>query len=341
MTADKFRNVSLDELTRRIGPQALLSIVVPLYNEELVIDELYTRLTKVISELRIRCEVVMVNDGSRDGTHFKARQICLRDERFKLISFSRNFGHQLAVTAGMDRASGDAVVIIDADLQDPPEVILEMLEKWREGNDVVYGVRTKREGEGFFKRATASLFYRILRRATNVDIPVDTGDFRLMDRRVVDQLLGMRERFRFVRGMVSWVGFKQCKVEYVRAQRFAGETKYPFHKMLRFAIDGMLSFSHVPLKLSSTMGLGASVLSFLFMIYGVVIKVFFPERAISGWASLFVAVLFLGGVQLICIGIIGEYIGRMYDEVKRRPLYISEEEINFDTARSRVSVSQV
>lgn len=318
----------------------LLSIVIPLYNEELVLEPLQLRLMSLMNDPRFRWEVVMVNDGSTDRTLEKVRRLCQLDNRFRVISFSRNFGHQIAITAGMDKAAGDAVVIIDADLQDPPEVIPQMADKWLEGYDVVYGVRTKREGEGLFKRATAALFYRLLKRATSVDIPVDTGDFRLMDRRVVNQLMTMRERFRFVRGMVSWVGFKQCKVEYVRAERVAGETKYPLPKMVRFAIDGMLSFSHVPLKLSSTLGFCASALSFIFMAYGVVIKVFFPEQAIAGWASVFVAILFLGGVQLICIGILGEYLGRMYDEVKRRPLYISEEEINFDVARDRRAVSQ-
>ena len=322
----------------RIKP--LVSIVIPLYNEELVLDALYARLTAFIAKAQLRCEIVMVNDGSTDRTLEIARRICHVDGRFKLISLSRNFGHQMAITAGMDKAAGDAVVIIDADLQDPPEVIPLMVEKWLAGNDVVYGVRTRREGESWFKRATAAVFYRVLRRTTSVDIPVDTGDFRLMDRRVVDQLLGMRERFRFVRGMVSWVGFRQCKVEYARAERFAGETKYPLPKMLRFAIDGMLSFSHVPLKLSSTLGFCAALVSFLCLIYGVIIRVFFPQQAITGWASVFVAVLFIGGVQLICIGILGEYLGRMYDEVKQRPLYISAEEVNFDASRDRVAVSQ-
>lgn len=325
---------------RRLGRQPFVSIVIPLYNEELVIDTLYTRLTKVIDEARLRCEVVLVDDGSRDRTLEKAKAICKLDDRFKLISLSRNFGHQIAITAGMDRTVGDAVVIIDADLQDPPEVIPKMLEQWAAGYDVVYGVRTKREGETLFKRATAALFYRLMRRATNVEIPVDTGDFRLIDRRVIDQLRGMRERFRFVRGMVSWVGFKQTKVEYVRAERFAGETKYPLPKMVRFALDGMLSFSHVPLKISSMMGIAASAISFFFMIYGFVVRIFFPAYAGQGWASVFTAVLFLGGVQLVCIGILGEYIGRTYDEVKRRPLYIPDEEINFEAARSRVSASK-
>jgi glycosyltransferase involved in cell wall biosynthesis len=323
-----------------MGIKPLLSIVVPLYNEELVIEELYARLSTVCTDAQLRCEIVMVNDGSSDRTQEMARRICQMDRRFKLVSLSRNFGHQMAITAGMDKATGDAVVIIDADLQDPPEVIPQMVDKWLEGYDVVFGVRTRRQGESLFKRATAALFYRILRRATNVNIPVDTGDFRLMDRRVVDQLIGMRERFRFVRGMVSWVGFKQCKVEYERAERFAGETKYPLPKMLRFAVDGMLSFSHVPLKLSSMLGFGTSLLSFVFLLYGIAIRFFFPERAITGWASVFVAILFLGGVQLICIGILGEYLGRMYDEVKRRPLYITDEEINIESTRSRLTAFQ-
>ena len=286
-----------------------------------------------MAEAQLRCEVVLVNDGSRDRTREKARQLCHQDSRFKLISFSRNFGHQMAITAGMDKASGDAVVVIDADLQDPPEVIPRMVEKWLEGYQVVYGVREKREGETLFKRITAALFYRLLKRATSVEIPVDTGDFRLVDRRVVEELRKMRERSRFVRGMISWIGFSQCKVSTVRAPRFAGETKYPLPKMLKFAADGLLSFSHVPLKLSSTMGFLAAGLSFAFIVYGIVIRLFFPERAIAGWASVFVAVLFLGGIQLICIGILGEYLGRMHDEMKRRPLYICDEELNLGVSR--------
>jgi dolichol-phosphate mannosyltransferase len=294
----------------------------------------------MIAQAHLRCEIVLVDDGSSDGTREKARQLCQRDRRFKLIGLYRNFGHQMAITAGMDRASGDAVVIIDADLQDPPEVIPRMVEKWRLGYQIVYGVRTKREGESFFKRTTAALFYRLLKRATNVDIPVDTGDFRLVDRQVVEELRKMRERARFVRGMVSWTGFRHCNVEYVRAPRFAGATKYPLPKMFKFAIDGLLSFSHVPLKLSSTMGFLASVVSFVFILYGIVIRLFFPEQAIAGWASVFVAVLFLGGVQLICIGILGEYLGRMYDEMKRRPLYICDEQFDIDASRDRRPASQ-
>jgi polyisoprenyl-phosphate glycosyltransferase len=306
-----------------------LSIVVPLYNEELVIGEMHTRLKAVLDANQVDYEIILVDDGSNDRTAELAMNICRDMPRVRLLSFSRNFGHQIAVTAGLDNSTGQAIVIIDADLQDPPEVILGMLDKWRAGAHVVYGVRIQRKGESFFKRATAAVFYRLIRKLTRVDIPVDTGDFRLMDRNVVDQLLTMRERNRFVRGMVSWVGFRQEKIEYVREQRFAGETKYPFKKMLRFAVDGVLSFSDVPLKISSIFGLICSLLSFALIIYGLVVRLFFPQFAIPGWASVFSAVLFLGGVQLMCIGILGEYLGRVYDEVKGRPLYVIKEKVNF------------
>ena len=307
----------------------LVSIVIPLFNEEPVVDTLYARLVQVIDDQQLRAEVVLVNDGSTDRTMEKVRQICAHDPRFQVVSFSRNFGHQMAITAGIDRAIGDAVVVMDADLQDPPEVIGDMVRKWREGFAVVYGVRRERKGESYFKRATAAIFYRVLRRMTEVEMSVDAGDFRLMDRKVVDQLKLMRERFRFVRGMVSWVGFRQGNVEYVREDRFAGETKYPLRKMVRFALDAMFSFSQVPLRLSSAVGFLSSGLAFVFMIYGLVVRAVFPEYAVPGWASIFVALLFLGGVQLISVGILGEYLGRIYDEVKRRPLYIADEEINF------------
>lgn len=306
-----------------------LSVVVPLYNEEMVIDAMYTRLTQVLKGAGLDYEIIMVNDGSLDRTLPIAKNICLQDKRVKLISFSRNFGHQIAITAGMDRSSGQAVALIDADLQDPPEVILEMLVKWKEGFQVVYGVRKKREGESFFKLFTAKMFYRVLRRLTSISIPVDTGDFRLMDRRVIEQLKKMRERDRFVRGMVSWVGFRQTQVEYVREKRYAGETKYPFTKMLKFAADGILSFSQVPLKLSSAFGMLSAGLSFIFMIYGFLMRLFFPDQVVPGWSSLFVAILFIGGIQLMCIGILGEYLGRIHEEIKGRPIYISEEEVNF------------
>jgi glycosyltransferase involved in cell wall biosynthesis len=308
----------------------LVSIVVPLFNEELVIDELHARLSRLMEERGLTCEVILVNDGSSDQTLAKAKRICAGDRRFKLLSFSRNFGHQVAITAGIDRARGAAVVVIDADLQDPPELITEMIAKWREGYQVVYGVRRQRKGESRFKLATASLFYRLLRRLTDVDIPADAGDFRLLDRKVADQLSAMRERARFVRGLVSWVGFKQCKVEYVREERFAGETKYPFKKMFKFAIDGILGFSHLPLRIASAFGFICSGVSFLYIFYALAVKLGLISQAMPGWASLFVAVLFVGGVQLICLGIIGEYLGRIYDEIKHRPLYICDEEMNFD-----------
>jgi polyisoprenyl-phosphate glycosyltransferase len=272
----------------------------------------------------------MVNDGSVDRTVELAREICSRSPAAKLINFSRNFGHQFAITAGMDRSAGDAVVVIDADLQDPPEVILQMIEKWRAGYHVVYGVREKRHGESWFKLVTASAFYRILKRLTSVSIPVDTGDFRLIDRRALREFIRMREHARFVRGMVSWVGFKQGEVRYVRHERLAGVTKYPFSKMLRFAIDGILSFSQAPLKLASALGLASSAVSFIFIVYGLVVKFLAPETIIAGWSSVFTAVLFVGGIQLICLGVLGEYIGRIYEEMKNRPLYIVEEEVNFD-----------
>jgi polyisoprenyl-phosphate glycosyltransferase len=306
-----------------------ISVIVPLYNEELVIGEMYKKLSEVMRGTGLPYEIVMVNDGSGDRTMELAREICAADPNIKLIDFSRNFGHQFAITAGMDRSSGKAVVVIDADLQDPPEVIPEMIRKWQEGYHVVYGVRDKREGESWFKLLTASAFYRILKRMTSVNIPVDTGDFRLVDRQALNVFNNMRERARFVRGMVSWVGFKQTEVRYVRHERFAGETKYPFSKMLKFAIDGLLAFSQVPLRLASGLGLISSLVSFVFIVYGLVMKYLYPEQVIPGWSSLFSAVLFIGGIQLICLGVLGEYIGRIYEEIKQRPLYIIQEEVNF------------
>jgi dolichol-phosphate mannosyltransferase len=307
-----------------------LSVVVPLYNEELVIDEMHRQLSAVLERSGMVYEIIMVNDGSADRTVEMAKAICARDPAAKLISFSRNFGHQFAITAGMDRSAGDAVVVIDADLQDPPEVILQMIDKWRSGYHVVYGVRDKRHGESWFKLLTAAAFYRLLKRLTSVNIPVDTGDFRLIDRRALGEFIRMRERARFVRGMVSWVGFKQGEVRYVRHERLAGETKYPLSKMIKFAIDGILSFSQAPLRLASALGLASSAVSFVFIVYGLVVKIVAPEQTIAGWGSVFTAVLFVGGVQLICLGVLGEYIGRIYEEIKNRPLYIVDEEVNFN-----------
>ena len=306
-----------------------LSVVIPIYNEEQVIWEMYKRILKVLSKIDMEYEIILVDDGSIDRTLELAKEICSKDNSVRLISFSRNFGHQFAITAGMDWSSGEAIVVIDADLQDPPEIIPQMVEKWRSGYHVVYGVRDKRNGENWFKLFTAATFYRILKRITSIDIPVDTGDFRLIDRTVLDYFRPMRERARFVRGMISWVGFKQGEVKYTRNERYAGKTKYPFHKMVKFAIDGILSFSQTPLRIASIFGFISSFISFFFLLYGIIIKLFFPIYAVPGWTSIFTGILFLGGIQLICLGVLGEYIGRIYEETKNRPLYVVNEKVNF------------
>lgn len=305
------------------------SVVVPVYNEELVIRETYKRLKSVMDGLNEPYELIFVNDGSRDATAAIAKGICEEDRNVKFISFSRNFGHQVAITAGMDYSRGEAVVVIDADLQDPPEVITEMLKKWKEGYDVVFGQRIKRQGETFFKKLTAKLFYRFLKSMTDVDIPVDTGDFRLIDRKVCDALKSVNERNRYVRGIISWLGFRHTGVQFVREKRFAGETKYPFRKMVRFAFDAIASFSYKPLKLASYSGVTISFLSFLYLLV-VLYQRLFTGSTIAGWASILAVSLFFNGIILVMLGIIGGYIGRIYDEVKGRPLYIVRDAVNFD-----------
>lgn len=307
--------------------QTVISVVVPLYNEEQVAYESYTRLKAVMESLHEPYEMIFINDGSRDATPIILRRICETDPTVHFIDFSRNFGHQTAISAGMDYASGDAVVVIDADLQDPPEVIPAMIAKWREGFDVVYGKRAERKGETLFKRVTSAVFYRLLKNLSDVDIPVDTGDFRLIDRKVCDALKQVKERNRYVRGIISWLGFRQTGVEYVRDKRFAGETKYPLHKMLRFAFDGITSFSIKPLKLSSYVGGWISVTGFLYLLVVLFLKLF-TNHTIAGWASVMAVSLFFNGVVLMMLGIIGEYIGRIYDEAKGRPLYIVREVVN-------------
>ena len=310
----------------------LLSVVIPCYNEEAVINETFKRLRVFCSGLdNLNVELIFVDDGSQDATRQLIKNQAAKDSRIKLIGFARNFGHQIAVTAGIDSASGDAVVLIDADLQDPPEVVHEMIVKWRQGYDVVYGTRTHRPGESIFKRATARLFYRLLNKLSDVPIPLDTGDFRLMSRNVVDALRSMPERDRFVRGMVSWVGFKQISLPYSRAERFAGESKYPLSKMLRFATDGILSFSTKPLQMSVGLGMLSAILSLVAILYALGLRLF-TNIWVEGWTALMIAVLFLGGVQLICVGILGEYIGRIYNEVKQRPLYVVQEYSGFNQA---------
>jgi glycosyltransferase involved in cell wall biosynthesis len=307
----------------------LLSIVIPCYNEEAVLEETHRRLSETLSELRVPAlEVLYVDDGSRDATASILRRLHEQDTRVRVLRFSRNFGHQIAVSAGLEHAVGDAVVIIDADLQDPPEVIGEMLARWREGYQVAYGLRIEREGETSFKRATAKLFYKVLNRLSDTTIPQDVGDFRLLDREVVTALRAMPERARFLRGLVGWVGYRQVAVPYRRAPRFAGETKYPFFKMVRLAVDGLTSFSLVPLRLASWAGFAASAVALLGIVYALIVRLL-TDRWVPGWAALFVAVLFLGGIQLLALGIIGEYVGRMYAEVKGRPLYLLSERFGF------------
>jgi len=306
----------------------VISVVVPVYNEEAVIHESYARLKKVLKGLDESYELIFVNDGSRDATPAIIRSICATDAHVRLIDFSRNFGHQTAITAGMDYASGEAVIVIDADLQDPPEVIPEMVAKWRQGFDVVYGQRARRKGETLFKRFTSAVFYRFLQNLTDIHIPVDTGDFRLIDRKVCDALKSVKERNRYMRGIISWLGFKQTGVEFVREKRFAGETKYPLKKMLRFAFDAITSFSHKPLKLSTYVGVTVSLCGFAYLLVVIYLRLF-TDSTITGWASMMAVTLCFNGVVLIMLGIIGEYIGRIYDEAKGRPLYVVREELNF------------
>jgi glycosyltransferase involved in cell wall biosynthesis len=321
-----------------LAPKPLISVVVPVHFEEMVLEAFYERVVATFERVQqnVDFELLFVNDGSSD----RSLQIMLalreRDPRLKVIHLSRNFGHQIAVTAGIDNAFGDAVVLIDSDLQDPPEVILEMLQKWREGYKVVYGVRSERRGESRFKLLTAQWFYRALDTMSEVKIPLDTGDFRLMDRVVVEGLREMREESRYVRGMVSWLGFPQCGVPYTRDARFAGETKYTLFKMMRFAMNGLTSFSESPLVVSAWIGAIVTLVGLASLVYIIVGKLLHPDALESGWASLMTTVIFFGGVQLLSLGVLGQYIGRVYREVKRRPLYVVEAAWGLgETARRR------
>ena len=314
----------------------LLSVVVPCVNEQEVLRETNRRLVTVLESLPMDFEIIYVDDGSSDFTPNILRELQAGDPRIRVVRFSRNFGHQMAITAGVEHASGDAALIIDGDLQDPPEVIVHFVEKWKEGYEVVYGVRTERDGESVFKLWTAKYFYRCISKLSDTIIPLDTGDFRLMDRRVVDALLEMPERDRFVRGMVSWIGFSQIAVPYRRAPRVAGSTKFSLFKMMRFATDGIVSFSIVPLRLATWVGFIASGIAILGILIAVLERVFGVVGLVKGWTSLVIAVLFLGGVQLICMGIIGEYVGRIYGESKRRPLYVVRDRMGFGE-QSKVS----
>ena len=321
----------------------LLSVVIPCYNEEAVLRATHERLTTVLSGIDgFDYELIFVNDGSRDQTQRILAELQLLDPHVRVLLFSRNFGHQIAATAGLDEASGAAIVLIDADLQDPPEVIPEMLQLWREGNEVVYGIRLEREGESRFKLWTAKLFYRLINRLSETKMPLDAGDFRLLDRKVVEVVKAMPERARFLRGMVSWAGFRQVSLPYHRAARHAGESKYPLRQMVHFAMDGIISFSLVPLKIAIWTGF----LSIWIAVAGIIAAIvdrLMHKNLPRGWASLFVAVLFMGGVQLVSLGILGEYLGRIYTEVKHRPLYVVQERLGFpaDNAKEPARVYEV
>jgi glycosyltransferase involved in cell wall biosynthesis len=300
------------------------SIIAPIFNELDNLPELTRRVREVMFSTGESWELVLVDDGSTDGSTEKIRELAGQDEHIRPVIFARNFGHQPAITAGWDYARGDAVIIIDADLQDPPEVIPDLISKWREGYEVVYAVRAEREGETWFKKTTAAMFYRIVHLITDVNIPVDAGDFRLMDRKVVDVLKMMHERHRFPRGMSAWVGFRQVGVPYRRAKRFAGETKYPFRKMLTLALNAITGFSYFPLQLATYFGFGSAAIAIIAIPVVIVMRLI-GHGALLGQATTLIAVLFLGGVQLISLGVLGEYLGRIYDEVKGRPLYIVRE----------------
>ncbi len=321
---------------------SVISVVVPIYREEELIAELHRRMTGALAQLPAGhdFEVIYVDDGSSDGSLARLVELSRSDPRIKVLGLSRNFGHQLAITAGIDAAAGDAVVVIDGDLQDPPEVILEMVERWKDGYHVVYGKRRSRAGESLFKRVTAAWFYRTLNRLSEMPLPLDTGDFRLMDRAVVDTLRGMREASRYIRGMVTWIGFKQCDVVYDRDARYAGETKYTLSKMVKLASDGVASFSARPLMLAMNFGALVTAVSFLGLVWVVLDRVLHPGRLVEGWASLMVVVLFLSGVQLMSIGVLGSYLGRVFIETKRRPLYVVAERHGFDASHGAGSSAE-
>ena len=301
-----------------------ISAIIPSYNEQDNVGLMYERMTKTLSKISPDYEIIYINDCSKDQTLLRIKELAAKDTHVKYLSISSNFGHQIAVSAGLDYCSGKAVVIIDGDLQDPPELIEQMYEKYKEGYKVVYARRTSREGETWFKKATAKIFYRLLASMTSIDIPVDVGDFRLIDQVIVKHLRNMPEKSKYIRGQISWIGYKQTFVNYHRDARIYGKTNYPLRKMLRFALDGITAFSDKPLKIASGLGIVAAIVSLLALVYALVAHFCF-NSTITGWTSLILSVLFIGGVQLITIGIIGEYIARINNDVRNRPLYILEE----------------
>ena len=311
-----------------------ISVIIPMYYEEEVAEECYKRMTSVLQNIEnYDYEIICINDGSRDKTLSILENLAIRDKKLKILSFSRNFGHQCAVTAGLKYVTGDAIVIIDADLQDPPELIPEMLKLWEAGNDVIYGKRKTRDGESVFKLFTAKMFYKTLNALSDVEIPKDTGDFRLVDRKVVDTINSLPEHNKFLRGLFSWVGYKQIPFQYERKERFAGKTKYPLKKMLKLASDGIISFSTKPLKIVGGLGILSIVISFILLIYALISYIFKLNNLSAGWTSLMLGITFFAGVQLLSLWIMSEYIARIYDESKNRPQYIIEKKINLHKRR--------
>ena len=303
----------------------MISFVIPVYSESATLPLLQERMDSILDQINEPVEVILVNDGSKDNSLELMDEIAARDARFRVVNLSRNYGHQLAVTAGLDAAKGDAVITMDADLQDPPEVTLELIEKWRDGYHIVLARRIARAGESVFKRATAAMFYRIIRRLSSIDMPLDVGDFRLIDRKVVDALAHMPEHDRYLRGMISWVGFRTAEVPFMRDERVAGESKYPLSAMVKLAMNGLLGFSDVPLRLALWFGMAISVIALLFGLY-ILASWFFADNVVAGWTSMILIVTLLGGLQLFMLGIVGLYIGRIHNELKRRPLYFVDSE---------------
>jgi glycosyltransferase involved in cell wall biosynthesis len=317
------------------GNRVQLSVVIPNYNDAHCLEELFSRLTGTLTASGIdRYEVIFIDDGSRDNSRDVIRKLCERDFRVKLIAFTRNFGHQFAITAGFDCSTGDAVLAMDADLQDPPELIGEFVKKWREGYDVVYGVRLQRQGESWFKRFTAAVFYRLLRSMTRTEIAVDSGDFRLLSRRALETLNKLRERSRFVRGMIGWLGYPQAPVYYERAKRWGGSSQYPLRKMIRLALDAIFSFSDLPLRVATWVGFAGIIPCLAYLLYSFIVKLVWG-LPVPGWASLIAVVVFIGSVQLAVLGVMGQYVGRIYEELKGRPLYVVGERIGFSDADTR------
>jgi len=304
-----------------------LTVIIPVYNEEAVLEELYKRLNLILEFMTLNYEVIFVNDGSCDGSQEIIKQINKKNFNYKCLAFSRNFGHQIAISAGLDFAQGNATIIMDADLQDPPELIPELLKKWKEGYEVICAKRESRK-DGLFKKLTAHCFYRLFNKISDISIPLDTGDFRLLDKKVVMTLRTFREKNRFLRGLFSWAGYKHTYVTFSRSERYAGKTHYPLIKMIKFAIDGLLSFTALPLRLATWLGVICSFMGFVGIIWVIIIR-FLPQYHSSGWATLMTTVLFIGGVQLFIMGMIGEYLSRIYTEVQNRPLYIVREKIGF------------